>query len=403
MDSGAKPVDVGTAYGRPKGRHIRELTEVGPGTPMGELLRRYWHPIALCRDAVKAPKRIRALGEDLILFRDGQGRPGLVVERCTHRGASLYFGRVEDAGIRCCYHGWLYAVDGQCLDKAVEPGGGTRGPGDRQPWYPVRELYGLIFAYMGPPEKKPALPRYENLEALRPNERHEPDDTSFEVGGPPVLDFNWLQHYENFQDAGHVIWLHFLHSGNQFGDTHRLAGATIDSHAFMNGRSWHLTETGMKYVAVDKLADGREMRFVVQNVLPNVGIVPEPGNVDEGMSDQVHWLLPIDDTHLRVFAVRRVDARNPAPLFQFKVNGKVWQHRTDEERRAHPGDYEAQRGQGSITLHSHEHLSMTDRGVGMLRRLFKQQLKAMRAGKDPINVRFDEDKPIKVEAGRFTI
>ena len=119
-------VDTGTAYGRPAPTSRRELTEVGPGTPMGNLLRRYWHPIGLAGDATATPRKVRVLGEDLILFRDGQGRPGLVYPHCSHRGASLYYGKVEDRGIRCCYHGWVFDVQGHCMEQPCEPEGGPR-------------------------------------------------------------------------------------------------------------------------------------------------------------------------------------------------------------------------------------------------------------------------------------
>jgi len=129
--------DEGTAYGLASPTCDKELTEVGAGTPMGELLRRYWHPVGLAADAGATPRKVRVLGEDLILFRDGQGRPGLVHPLCAHRGASLYYGRIEPEGIRCCYHGWMFAVDGRCLDQPCEPEGGKLRSNVRQPWYPL--------------------------------------------------------------------------------------------------------------------------------------------------------------------------------------------------------------------------------------------------------------------------
>ena len=208
--------DTGTAYGMPPATHRRELTEVGPGTPMGELLRRYWHPIGLVADATATPRNLRVLGEDLVLFRDGSGKPGLVYPHCAHRGTSLVYGKVEERGIRCCYHGWLFSAEGHCLEQPCEPEGGKFRDKVRQPWYPVQELYGLLWAYMGPPEKKPVLPRYACLEELEDGEFLETDDRSIGGGGPTIVDCNWLQHYENLVDPFHVVILHSSFSGTQF-------------------------------------------------------------------------------------------------------------------------------------------------------------------------------------------
>ncbi len=112
-----RTLDQGTAYERKPSSYRAELTEVGRGTPMGELLRRYWHPVGLSTHATATPRAVRMLGEDLVLFRDGTGRPGLVWARCCHRGTTLYYGKVEERGIRCCYHGWLYDVEGRCLEQ----------------------------------------------------------------------------------------------------------------------------------------------------------------------------------------------------------------------------------------------------------------------------------------------
>ncbi|HXE15672.1 MAG TPA: Rieske 2Fe-2S domain-containing protein, partial [Stellaceae bacterium] len=134
----------GTAYGRQNPTHDAALTEVRAGTPCGEWLRRFWHPVALSSDATTRPKQVRLLGEDLILFRDRKGRPGLLYPRCMHRGTTLFYGKVEDEGIRCCYHGWLFGVDGTCLDQPCEPEHGLHRDVARQPWYPVEERYGLV-------------------------------------------------------------------------------------------------------------------------------------------------------------------------------------------------------------------------------------------------------------------
>ena len=164
--------DEGTAYELRPPEIKSDLVEVGRGTPMGELLRRYWHPIGLIADAGGTPRKIRALGEDLILFRDGTGKAGLVHARRCHRGTTLYYGKVEERGLRCCYHGWLFDTEGRVLEQPCEPDGGLFRDKVRQPWYPLEERYGLTFAYMGPPEKKlPALPHYECLEVIEASPR----------------------------------------------------------------------------------------------------------------------------------------------------------------------------------------------------------------------------------------
>lgn len=209
-------VDTGTAYGLPAPSSNATLAQVGAGTPMGELLRRYWHPIGLAADATDTPSKVRVLGEDLILFRDKGGRPGLVYPHCAHRGTSLYYGKVEERGIRCCYHGWLFDVQGHCVEQPCEPELGRARGKVRQPWYPVQEHYGLIWAYLGPADKKPVLPRYEALERLDEGELLEANDASIGGGGPAIVPCNWLQHYENLVDPFHVVVLHSTFSGTQF-------------------------------------------------------------------------------------------------------------------------------------------------------------------------------------------
>src|SRR5919198_3246800 len=121
------------------------LTRTGPGTPCGELLRRYWQPAALSEELPVggAPIPIRLLGEDLVLFRDELGRPGLLGLHCAHRGADLSYGRLEDGGLRCLYHGWLYDIAGRCLEQPGEPPGSTFKDRVRQPAYPCQELAGV--------------------------------------------------------------------------------------------------------------------------------------------------------------------------------------------------------------------------------------------------------------------
>src|SRR5918996_377956 len=149
-----------SAYGLKIPEPYPELTRVGPGTPCGELMRRYWQPVCLSAELRELPKRVRILGEDLIAFRDGQGRAGLLFFRCSHRGTSLEYGRVEEKGIRCCYHGWLYDVGGRCLEQPAEAADSTLKEHIRHPAYKARELGGFVFAYIGP-QPAPLLPNYD--------------------------------------------------------------------------------------------------------------------------------------------------------------------------------------------------------------------------------------------------
>ncbi|MBN9371905.1 MULTISPECIES: aromatic ring-hydroxylating dioxygenase subunit alpha [unclassified Hydrogenophaga] len=384
--------DQGTAYGRPAPSHKKELTEVGPGTPMGELLRRYWHPIGLAADATDTPRQVRVLGEDLILFRDKQGRAGLVYPHCAHRGTSLLYGKVEENGIRCCYHGWLFSADGRCLEQPCEPEGGKFRDKVRQPWYPVQERYGLVWAYMGPPEKKPTLPRYEALENLDPGEFLEANDRSIGGGGPQIIDCNWLQHYENLVDPFHVVVLHSTFSGTQF----------VEQMALMPQVTWDKVELGVRTTSVRQLDDGKTFRRVSQAAIPTLRVIPSPRLGKFGRVESLGWILPIDDHHFRIYVVGRMSEAGELAKMRSRQNGKLWEELTEEEHRASPGDYEAMVSQGKIARHSEEHLATSDRGIVMLRRFLQAQVEAVQRGEDPVGVSFDpEAPPVFFDAGNF--
>jgi nitrite reductase/ring-hydroxylating ferredoxin subunit len=384
----ARPIDTGTAYGRPPGITNRTLTETGPGTRMGELLRRYWHPVALASEAAATPKPVRALSEDLILFRDGAGRPGLVHARCAHRGTTLYYGRVEERGIRCCYHGWLFDVEGRCLDQPCEPGGGLHKDRIRQPWYPVAERYGLIFAYLGPPERQPVLPRWDIMERLAPDEIVVADDNM--MSGDKVIPCSWTHHLDNIPDHYHVPILHGAISGIQFGE---LLGR-------MPAITWEYTTKGLNTIARRTLDDGKILLRIDEGILPNIRVIPDPGVSRYGQSESISWLLPVDDTHYMLYAALR---KSPGwSRTKTKPGGKFWTEMTAEDHQRHPDDFEAQAGQGPLTLHSDEHLATTDTGVVMLRRMLLQQADAVAEGADPIGVSFDEEL-MTTDAGNFLV
>jgi phenylpropionate dioxygenase-like ring-hydroxylating dioxygenase large terminal subunit len=385
-------MDTGTAYGRTAGSYRRELTEVGASTPMGELLRRYWHPVGTKEDAGATPKAVKILGEDLILFRDGQGKPGLVLPRCAHRGASLYYGKVEERGIRCCYHGWLWDAQGHCLEQPCEEDGGAKHRGKvRQPWYPVEERYGLVFAYLGPPAKKPVLPRYDCLEELAPGEFIEADDSSIGGGGPPLIPCNWLQHWENVVDPFHVPILHGSFSGTQF----------VPQMGAMPKVKFDVTPRGVKVESLRPVEGGKTLRRVTEVVMPTLRVVANPRVAKYGKVESIGWVLPIDDTNFRIYVAGRVTEKGELGRFRSKMAGKFWWDLTEAEHQKHPGDYEAQTSQGPITLHSEEHLSGSDGGVARLRRFLEGQLAIVAGGGDPACVAFNEkDAYVRLEAGQ---
>ena len=185
---------------RSKKPTVADIPHVGRGTPAGEWFRRYWIVVSAMRDLHDIPKAIKILGEDLVLFRDQAGKIGLIGAHCPHRGASLEYGDIEDGGIRCPYHGWLFDVRGQCLEMPAEPKGSKFAQKLKHLSYSVRDQGGLLFAYLGPkPDDPPPLPKYaaladcagqRSLEATR------------------VYDYNWFNFIENGADPAHFSILH---------------------------------------------------------------------------------------------------------------------------------------------------------------------------------------------------
>ena len=374
-----------TAYSRPEPTFRGELTRVGRGTPMGELLRRYWHPVGLTTDANETPKMVRVLGEDLVLFRDRSGRPGLVYPRCAHRGASLFYGRTEQRGIRCCYHGWLFDVAGRCLEQPGRSATGKPVPGNvRQPCYPLEERYGLIFAYLGPPDRRPLLPRYNILETLEPSEQIEADDSSIGSGGPVIVPCNWLQHFENVMDPFHVPILHGSFSGTQFTDNMNL----------MPDVSFSASGDRVTSTQFRKLSAGQVHRRITEAVLPTVRAVANPRAQKDGTCSLIGWVLPLDDTSFRIYSAGRVTTAGALQSIRSRFNGKLWSELTEAEHQRFPGDYEAQVSQGPITYHSEEHLVRTDRGIVLLRKLLERQVDCVARGENPAGVAFESQNEL---------
>jgi phenylpropionate dioxygenase-like ring-hydroxylating dioxygenase large terminal subunit len=364
---------------------------------MGELMRRYWQPVLAGRNVTTRPREVRILGESLIIFRDGRGQPGLLYPRCMHRGTSLLWGHVEADGIRCCYHGWKFSVEGHCLEQPCEPNPHQCRPEHRQPWYPVREHYGLVWAYMGPPERMPMLPRFDAMEPLEENEDYLTFDNSLgahgDLNGPEVVPYSWLHMNDNVMDPFHVQVLHTTFSGTQF----------VREFEVMPTVRFDEIEAGVTYTARRDLADGRSMDRVSTWFLPNVMCVPDVA-MRSGRPNSLGFSVPVDDHHSRILMTIRVAAEaGGRPMRGLEAeNFKPWHLRTLEERQDQPGDYEAQAGQGPISLHSEEHLVTSDRGIGMQRRMLRRALETIAAGGDPPGLQFsDENQPTRVPSGNF--
>ena len=265
------------------------LTRVGPGTPAGELLRRYWHVVAAAAELTEAKpkKRIKILGENLLLYRDKSGNYGLVAENCSHRGVSLYYGFVEPDGIRCAYHGWKYDACGNCIDQPFEnPEAGFKTK-IQHPAYPVQKLGGLLFAYMGPPEKKPLLPKWDVL--VR-------QDGGKKIDVCETLRCNWLQAMENSVDPTHTYFLH-SHTLKLKGDPdhvpfHYRMVSKIDFDLVI-----HPTWAGIQKqrIFADENAPAETPHPLV---FPNILFVP----VRIGYA--MHFRTPIDDQTTQVYQFR---------------------------------------------------------------------------------------------------
>jgi hypothetical protein len=215
-----------------------------------------------------------------------------------------------------------------------------------------------VWAYMGPPEKKPVLPRYECLENLEAGEFLEANDDSIGGGGPRIIPCNWLQHYENLVDPLHVVILHSSFSGTQF----------VEQMAVMPQVTWDVTELSVRTLSLRKLPDGKTLRRISEAALPTLRVIPSPRIGRYGRVESLGWVLPIDDHSFRIYVVGRVREQGELVKMRSRLNGKLWEELTDEEHQQFPGDYEAQVSQGAIASHSEEHLVTSDRGVAMLRR-----------------------------------
>ncbi|MCI0546841.1 MAG: Rieske 2Fe-2S domain-containing protein [Candidatus Rokubacteria bacterium] len=358
-----------------------ELTQVGPGTPCGEYLRRFWQPVAFAREIRETPLRARILGEDLVVFRDRSGRPGVLHLHCAHRGTSLEYGIPQPRGIRCCYHGWVYDVDGRCLETPGEPPGSRLRERVWQGAYPTHELGGLVFAYLGPPERRPAFPVYDSFDipghTLMPAARF-------------TLPCNWLQVKDNSMDPVHTAFLHALSSGYQF----------TEAFGVVPELDWRTTESGMVYLATRRVRDLVWVR-VCDFIPPNVHQFTR--EIEEAAAPKtasrpiiIRWAVPDDDTHTTNFELAQVDpAWGLTPEDVARPGFGQSDDRPYAERQRHPADFDAQASQRTVAIHALEHLGAADRGVIMLRRILRDGIRATARGEDPRGTHWRDGEVIR--------
>ena len=357
-----------------KVEQFKLLTGTGPGTPMGTLLRKFWHPIAVSEKLEKGKAQaLRVLGEDLTLYRGEAGRPYLIGGRCAHRCTVLHTGVIQGEQIRCMYHGWRYDGTGLCTDIPAENQPRTRPI--RIAGYPVHEYCGVVFAYLGE-QPVPAfdLPRKHILE----------EKGRSTLVHKSVWDCNWFQHVENSLDAVHVSFAHLWGSVGQFGSS--VTPSIPDL-------SYSETDAGIRQVAKRPNNNVR----ISDWTFPNNNHVVAPGlQKDDPWVHVSAWPTPIDDTSTMRFVIISLDTDDPTELAKIKAQYDLGYNPMDHyDELFHQGvvagvnefglqnaqDYVAVRGQGVICDRTQENLSTSDAGVAFLRRIFLRELEAIRLGR----------------------
>jgi 5,5'-dehydrodivanillate O-demethylase len=345
------------------------MTRVGCGTPAGEMLRRYWWPVAFSEEVKSKgrPVKVTLLGEEFVLFRDGGAQLGLLDLHCSHRGTSLEFGRVEEGGIRCCYHGWLYDLRGNCLEQPAEPEDSTFKDRIKHPAYNAQDAGGLVFAYIGP-APAPLLPPYDLL--VR-------QDGSRVVGGGEEF-CNWLQRAENSTDGSHSIALHAAGYPNM-----AMKRPTI---------KWEPTEVGIKETTwVEGVSRPRISHFVFPSHVRH-----SAARVGEKPRQVIRFRVPTDDYKTTTFWIDfypHLDGRPtqtmPLQTQGFKKSEPAVYKRVPDgwwNIYTHDQDRVAQESQGAVADRTKEHLASSDQGIIMLRKMMMEAIDAVAHGKDPTGV-----------------
>ena len=380
------------------------VTRVGPGTPMGTTMRRYWMPALLAWELPEPdcpPVRVKLLGEELVAFRDSRGKIGLLEEHCPHRQVSLFFGRNEDCGLRCVYHGWKFDVDGRCVDMMNEPEELSFADKIRTTAYPTVEVGGVIWAYLGPEERRPPLPKFAWTQA---------PPTHLHVS-KVIQESNWLQGLEGGIDTSHVPILHRVLSA----DSARPGFKPGDP--FVRGKApileLDVTDYGYRYAGLRPL-DGDSVHVRAYHlILPFHQIRPGRTGAGDYTGVAGHIWVPMDDETTMVY---NWEYSTTEPLTEedrlerrlgngpFDVDQTTFRSRRNRENNylldrrvqrtesftgidgVNVQDRAVQESMGSIVDRSREHLGPADRAVIQARRLLLQAIKTVEAGGTPPGV-----------------
>jgi 5,5'-dehydrodivanillate O-demethylase oxygenase subunit len=358
------------------------LTQVGPGTPGGELLRRFWHPIAPVQELTDdQPTRfVRLLGEDLVLYRDKSGNAGLIQDHCAHRGASLLYGRVEERGIACAYHGWLFDTAGNCLECPAEPAGSMFHLTVKIKAYPVRKFIGLYWAYLGP-QPAPEIPRYDVWTR---------QDGRRKIIVHPQLDSNWFQAMENSADPAHVQILHqHPERGDILPNQTRGRIDTVENFDFY--------ETPYGFMKRRFYVDGHWEEHPI--LFPNI--------LRQGTTTQIR--VPIDDTHTYIVFVRffpskdgsMVEEPDELPVEYREPYKSPGVHPEARFRVLDPTgvdnqiqDYMVLETQRPVSDRTIERLATSDRGIIMYRDIMFREIERVERGEDPLGTVRDPAHPM---------
>jgi phthalate 4,5-dioxygenase len=385
------------------------LTRTGADTPMGDLFRRFWIPALLSQELPEPdgpPVRVKLLGEDLIAFRDTSGRVGLVEPHCPHRGANLFWGRNEENGIRCAFHGWKFDVEGKCLDTPCVPAGATVKDKVRLKAYATEERGEMIWAYMGPPEHKPPFPDLEFT--MLPASRR--------FVSKKLQECNWAQACEGGLDTAHFSFLHMAVAKQE--EEFNSAMARSDASQQLQRVKWMRDDGVPRFTIIPhdvgiviggaRRADpGQTYWRVSQFLLPNHGYTPNafPGESYHGQT----W-VPIDDHSCWIYCYTWNPERDITEAERRKYRGGFAVHaevdakwvplrnrandymidRDEQKHRSYTGivgvseqDAAIQDSQGDIADRTREHLVPTDAGIVRFRRLMLGAAKALTLGEEP--------------------